>query len=268
MELHRDINGARLQASRELGEDMWGVAGVWLLALLAFLAPPWLATAWGTDALGSWVGAYFAGGFGGLVLELTASRGQLELPSTRGQQPDPSEDEAAQMGNPLGRQVDLGFFGRMMLGALAAFTVLLLAKFLSVGAESRDFAESATSVATLAWAVAIGFTSPAAWAAIKRLAESRYKSALSVQKEKNKEKTKLATHAKKKLDHAKDKFEEGRRRPLVDASVRRQLMMAVSENEADPIIELLGVPDLNAEEAASAVDEARGVLESLTALGE
>jgi hypothetical protein len=246
---------------------MFSLVLVWTLAIGMFLIPPLLAATFGSDAVSQWVGVYFAGAFGGLVLELTASRGQIELPSTRGPQSDPAKEEKVQLGNPLGRQVDLGFFSRMMLGGLAAFTVLLLAKFLSVGAKSDDFSTSAAAVSTLAWAVAIGFASPGAWAAVKRLAESRYKSALDVEKQRNDDQKKLARHAHGKLERGSNRMKASRANRSATLIEDELVQRVALEQDPDQIVQLLRPSDENVLEATQAIDEARGVLEALYSLG-
>jgi ABC-type multidrug transport system fused ATPase/permease subunit len=154
------------------------------------------------------MGIYLAGAFGGLILESGATRGQVELPSQRQRNEEDEAKEEKAFGRPLGRQVDLGFFSRMFVGGLAAFAVILIAKFLASGAKTEEFPTTASSAAAYAWAIAIVFTSPAAWAAMRRLAEARYKSALAVAKDQA-EKTKRNTAAAtSKIQHAKEKIQE------------------------------------------------------------
>jgi hypothetical protein len=270
------------------------IIGVWILAILIVAAPPVMVLWFGSASLEKWIGVYLAGAFGGLVYELFGTRGQLELPSTRGPQHDADEKEVREFGNPLGVQVDLGFFGRMFVGALAAFTVLLLAKFLAAGARTEDFATSADAVATLAWAVAIGFTSPAAWGAIGKLAEARYKSALAVKDEQLKTQSEAAKKSKARLDEERQRQRDQRNRrptpaPAVIAGVDavrsrnrdrvRQLLTAngVTAREEDQVV-ILDADDMGqmfnlvqaedqdavgSDEALRAMDEASAILESI-----
>jgi hypothetical protein len=252
----------------------------WVFALIISAGPPTIAAWVGPENLQQWIGVYIAGAFGGLVLELGATRGQLELPSAR-QRKEDADDEAVDeraIGTPLGAQVDLGFFSRMFLGGLAAFAVLLIAKFLASGAKTQDFPTSANSVATYAWAVAIGFTSPAAWAAVKRVAEARYESALAVADARDKAQKKHVRKARAKVDQAKEIIRRAADHPAQERAMHSQrLSFALQRYVDDPsvkftaddqakISELAEPPpdsEALASEAMSHLDEAGAILETL-----
>ncbi len=215
------------------------VLGAWLLASLVVVFPVLLVLWPGPEVLRAWIPAYVAGAFGGLVHELIASRWQVELPSVPEQT---GPDEKNEFAKPLGPRVDLGFFGRMFTGGLAAFTVLLLARYLASAGGSAYLPTAAETPATIAWAVAIGFTSPAAWKAIKKLADARY-ATLTAQAEAKDEQRKREHRA---LRQTRDKLRGGR---------QGQRNVVVRE----PAQEELGSP-------APTLDEAAGALDALLAM--
>lgn len=101
------------------------------------------------------------------MLELIGGGWGLEYPSKSTRRP------TDQRFAPLGPWVDIGFFGRMTTGAVAAPVFLILIKVLLDGLSSEELATTAESADTLAWAVLIGAASPAAWKAGEALVATR-----------------------------------------------------------------------------------------------
>jgi hypothetical protein len=140
----------------------WGATFAGILAL-AF--PPLLVLLADNKDLEPWVQAYVAGAVGGLVFELLTSAWGVELPSSplRG----PSVKEFA----PWGRWIDIGFFGRMFTGAVAAPVFLIIINELE---GTNNLKGLGNDLDTLAWAVLIGATSPTVWEAGRGLVQARF----------------------------------------------------------------------------------------------
>jgi hypothetical protein len=137
------------------------LAGIWLV--LELFSP---------DQVAAWSGIYLAGAVGGLALEFMRNAWRFEGPSASepGEGADPSFA-------PYGPLTDLGFLGRMLTGAIAAPTFIVLVN--AVDASSGDLTDQLTAIAsrtdTYAWAVAVGFASPAVWTLIEGFVKNRAK---------------------------------------------------------------------------------------------
>lgn len=156
-----------LRRMQDLGRAA-ALMGSVLLALALAAAPVAAAGVLG-GTLDDWIPVYLAGAIGGLVLELIASRGQVELPGPAG----PGDDDANDPRRPLLPQIDLGVLARFILGGLAAVVVLMIGS--AAGADdSADALERAASAdLSIAWAIAIGSASAAVWQAIGRMVQAR-----------------------------------------------------------------------------------------------
>lgn len=139
----------------------------WLFGLAALGFVPILIIAFGPDSLRDWLPAYWAGAAGGLMLELIGGGWGLEMPSAGNKKP------LDQRFAPFGKWVDIGFFGRMATGALAAPVFLVLINVLIDGKSSKELSEVAGNVDTLAWAVLLGAASPSVWKAGEALVTAR-----------------------------------------------------------------------------------------------
>ena len=143
----------------------------WLLAAAALAAPWLLLQTLGGDAE-VWGHAYWAGAFGGLVLELIRNRWRVELPSRSPKKLVGREESFAEYG-PV---YDIGVFGRMVTGALAAPTFLVIVNAFDTPADTAvgtHLAAIAGRVDTLGWAVLIGAVSPVVWSLGEQLVRSR-----------------------------------------------------------------------------------------------
>ncbi|MGZ4689136.1 MAG: hypothetical protein ACXVKA_13405 [Acidimicrobiia bacterium] len=140
------------------------VVGAWVISV-ALAVIPWLVLRYSPLKLQKWATIYVAGALGGLVLELLLSRGRVELPSVSGTTKEDETDER----RPLGPQIDLGFLARVTSSGLAAVAFLLV--YNAMVQESDALKE--TEPATFGWAVFIGASSPAIWAAAKQLVQAR-----------------------------------------------------------------------------------------------
>lgn len=132
-------------------------------------AAPAITAAIAGGSLRDWIPVYLAGGAGGLVLELTTSRGQVELPGPG----KPADDAGQDPRRPLLPQVDLGFLARFLLGGLAAVVVLMVGAGAGGDDTAEALAKAAKSDLSIAWAVAIGSASTAVWQAIAKMVQAR-----------------------------------------------------------------------------------------------
>jgi hypothetical protein len=154
--------------------------GAHVVALAVVAAPVLMAEATGsTSTIDDWVRIYVAGAFGGLVLELITSRGQIEIPGPA--KPTSSEDEAADPRRALLPQFDLGVFARLFLGGMAAVVALMLVAAASDKETAQALKDAAASDASIGWAIATGAASAAVWTTLQRLATARIEALLSVQ---------------------------------------------------------------------------------------
>lgn len=139
----------------------------WLLGLAALGFVPVLAIAFDPGSITKWLPAYWAGAAGGLMLELVGGGWGIELPSRN--KKGPTDRRFA----PLGPWVDIGFFGRMAEGAVAAPVFLILINSLLDGKSNDELMAIATHFDTLAWSVLVGMASPAVWKAGEALVSAR-----------------------------------------------------------------------------------------------
>jgi hypothetical protein len=145
------------------------VFSAWLIGL-AFLIGPVIFALIGPIAIQVWVGAYVAGCAGGLVHELVLGRGRVELPS-RAEAGASAETEDIR--TPLGPQVDIGFFARLISGGLAAVALLLVYNAAVGELSAADLESLADDGDTFGWAIFLGLASPAIWTAGQRLVAAR-----------------------------------------------------------------------------------------------
>lgn len=159
----------------------WDNIGTWagahVVALAVVAAPVLLAEATGPDStIDDWVRIYVAGAFGGLVLELITSRGQIEIPGPA--KPTSTEDEAADPRRALLPQFDLGVFARLFLGGMAAVVALMLV----AAAGDEALTDTAAADLSIGWAIATGAASAAVWTTLQRLAAARVETLLGAQR--------------------------------------------------------------------------------------
>jgi hypothetical protein len=159
--------------------DFWA----WCLAILVAATPAILASA--SSDVSEWIPVYVAGGLGGIVLELLLSRWQLELPSRwpalgNARSANAEEEEEGDIeetesifGSPTGSRVDLGFPGRFFTAGLAAVALLILSAVVLGDESLKRLQAQAGSTANIAWAVAIGASSPAVWRGLRKIVEAR-----------------------------------------------------------------------------------------------
>jgi hypothetical protein len=204
----------------------------WFVGIVAVAIPA--AIGLKVDDLRPWLGVYVGGGFGGLVLELLASRWQWELPKLhKRSQVDTSDTDDSfglqeeAFGNPIGPRIDIGFFGRFLTGGMGAFAILVIAASFVTKASDVD------SVLYWAWALAIGFASPAAWRAIRSMAEARvgkiekkYIARLNQDKERHHQHKKAAAVVTKKAQETANVLRNRHQR-------QRQLVAPVVVRRAD-----------------------------------
>jgi hypothetical protein len=157
---------------------LWGVIvtlSPWLFGLAALAGPYVLLETLGSKEVSAWSDVYIAGAVGGLILELLRGRWRLELPSKgRG-----IGKGAEQSFAPFGPLTDIGFFGRMTTGAVAAPVFLAILNALDASeAQARDLSSYLATLApradTIAWGVLIGALSPAVWTMGESLVKGRF----------------------------------------------------------------------------------------------
>lgn len=146
----------------------------WIFGLLLLVVPWILLEALAPSDLEKWADIYIAGAVGGLALELIRNRWRFESPSAEQQPGEGAETSFA----PFGPLTDIGFLGRMATGAIAAPVFLIIVNGLDANEQqARDLgaylAELAKRPDTVAWGVAVGFTSPAVWTVVERFVKAR-----------------------------------------------------------------------------------------------
>lgn len=222
----------------------------WIFAILVAASPALLAQT--SSTLEKWTPVYIAGGMGGVVLELLLSRWRLEFPSYAG--PPESEarlseddDEEAKetdaiFGFPFGPRVDIGFLGRFFTGGLAAVALIILGAVVIADESVGNLTDDTGYQQTIAWAIAIGASSPAVWRAFQAIVEARIakvRSQLSQEEQKvgnvKKAAKKLAEDAKKARGEIRRKGtraqEPTERRLLVTQSqLKEQLVLALRKS--------------------------------------
>jgi hypothetical protein len=139
------------------------LAGFW--ALLKYTAGP---------SHSKWAPVYLAGAAGALCYELMRNRWRIEMPSAN----NPVGKRAEPSFGPFGPLADLGFFGRMITGAVAAPAFIALVDALSAtSAQSANLTKYLTAVAgrpdTIAWGIAVGFAAPAVWSMMEGFVKAR-----------------------------------------------------------------------------------------------
>jgi hypothetical protein len=233
--------------------DFWA----WSLAILVAAAPAILASV--SSDVEEWIPVYVAGGLGGIVLELLLSRWQLELPSRspavaspgsadaeeEGEEEDSEETEAI-FGSPTGSRLDLGFLGRFFTAGLAAVALLILSAVVLGDESLKQLQARAGSAVNIAWAVAIGASSPAVWRALRKIVEARvaavrrrYDRRLSAQQEKLRMTKKAIPATLKSSREARDKAKKssaGRARRPASPSVRPGKRLLVTEPELSSLL--------------------------------
>jgi len=137
------------------------------MGLAALIFVPVLAIAFDPGSITKWLPSYWAGAAGGLMLELVGGGWGVELPSTG--KKGPVDRRFA----PFGSWIDLGFFGRMTEGALAAPVFIILINALLDGKSNDELLAIATNFDTLAWSVVVGLASPSAWKAGEALVAAK-----------------------------------------------------------------------------------------------
>lgn len=222
--------------------DFWA----WSLAILVAATPAILASA--SSDVSKWIPVYVAGGLGGIVLELLLSRWQLELPSrspalatarleNAEEEEEDIEETESIFGSPTGSRVDLGFPGRFFTAGLAAVALLILSAVVLGDESLKQLQAQAGSTANIAWAVAIGASSPAVWRALRKLVEARvgalrrrYERRLSARDEKLRMTKRALPATLKNSREARDKAKKiaaGRRRPA--GRPRKRLLVTEPE---------------------------------------
>jgi hypothetical protein len=198
---------------------------------MAVAAFPPVAAAF-RDNLADWVPVYLAGGIGGLVMELLASRWQLEMPSItvarRGRDRESETHDEAEFGSPRGVRVDIGVFGRFFTGGLAAVVFIVLAAVVVADESITTLQGQAGTATQIAWAIALGASSTAIWRAIRRIVEARvssvrreYAEQLSSTKKELEQHKKIKKEALEQLRHAQTRDADRRRAARGRNAVRR-----------------------------------------------
>jgi hypothetical protein len=140
----------------------------WALGAIFVLAPALLVDHLAGPDLRAWEGVYAAGALGGLILELVQGKGRIELPGLSPRNTDTKDPRA-----PLGVQLDLGVFARIVSGAVAAPVFLIAYDKLVGNMNAKALASAGGALDTRALAVFVGFAAPAVWAAAGKLVDAR-----------------------------------------------------------------------------------------------
>ena len=148
-------------------EKFWHASYPWLIGLLGLLVVPVVAIFADLGTVEDWLPVYGAGALGGLILELSAGGWGVELPSASGQVP--KDEQFA----PYGPWIDLGFLGRMIMGAVAAPVFLILVHAIPEAPDEAKLGALGHNLDNIAWGVLIGAASPAAWKIGQSMVQAR-----------------------------------------------------------------------------------------------